>query len=425
MSSYLLLRNNKQSGPYSFQQLLNAGLRPYDLIWIEGKSAAWRYPSEVNELKPFAPAVEEQPFDRFYKKPDEPTQLLALPGAIKPENSQTPVSNPWVFSKKVFVSLPDSPALQKNEIVSSIPIPPASEIKSMKTAEEKNELKEEYSESLDDIKKRYTEVYLNRKEKKNWSKNLAAALQVAGGAIFFCALVVLAYKNFSEEEKPARQKKTAEVKPVTPENKMIPHDVKPAANIQPSLPENSNPDIPEEKNNAEITSTTEEKQLRNIRPDKPRYKTTSAEPGTTTKNKTVEKPVADTKVNVDAAAEEIKSLKPEINKPVIKPEAETIDIRKLVTVSANNYRRRAFGGILNLELTVKNDSRYVLDKVVVELQYLKPGEEPLKTDKIIFNAIAPNGSQTIRVPDFLRGVKVKFTIEEIESSQLNKFTAGL
>jgi hypothetical protein len=425
MSSYLLLRNNKQSGPYSFQQLLNAGLRPYDLIWIEGKSAAWRYPSEVNELKPFAPAVEEQPFDRFYKKPDEPIQLQALPGAIKPENSQTPVSNPWVLSKKVFVSLPDNPAPQKNEVVTSIPVPPVSEIKSRVTAEEKNELKEEYSESLDDIKKRYTEVYLNQKKKKNWSKNLAAALQVAGGAIFFCALVVLAYKNFSEEEKPARQKKTAEVKPVTPENKMIPHDEKPAANIQPSLPDNSIPVIPEEKNNAEIPSTTEEHQLANIRPGNPRYKTTSAKPGITTKNKTVEKPVADTKVKEDAAAEEIKSLKPEINKPVMKPEAETIDIRKLVAVSANKYRRRAFGGILNLELTVKNDSKYVLDKVIVELQYLKPGEEPLKTDKIIFIAIAPNGSQTIRVPDFLRGVKVKFTIEEIESSQLNKFTAGL
>jgi len=425
MSSYLLLRNNKQSGPYSFQQLLNAGLRPYDLIWIEGKSAAWRYPSEVNELKPFAPAVEEQPFDRFYKKPDEPIQLQAPPEAIIPENSQTPVSKPQVLSKKVFVSLPANLTPQKDAIVTSIPVPPVSEIKSMVTAEEKNELKEEYSQSLDDIKKRYTEVYLNRKKKMNWGKNLTTVLQVAGSAIFFCALVVLAYKNFSEEENPARQKKTAEVKPVTPENKMIINDEKPAANIQPSLPDNSKPDIPEEKNNAEITSATEEKKLKNIQPDKPRYKTTSADPGTATKDKTVEKPVADTKVKEIAATEEIKNLKPENNKPVIKPEAGTIDIRKLVAVSANNYRRRAFGGILNLELTVKNDSKYVLDKVIVELQYLKPGEEPLKTDKIIFNAIAPNGSQTIRVPDFLRGVKVKFTIEEIESSQLNKFTAGL
>src|SRR5687768_13125390 len=70
MSQYLLLRDNKQSGPYNFDELTAKGLKAYDLIWIEGKSAAWRYPSEIQELKPFAPVVEEQPYDRFYKRPN-------------------------------------------------------------------------------------------------------------------------------------------------------------------------------------------------------------------------------------------------------------------------------------------------------------------------------------------------------------------
>ena len=71
MDTYLLLRSNKQSGPYSLQQLVSFGLKPYDLVWVEGKSAAWRYPSEVDGLKDYAPATEEQPYDRFYKKPEE------------------------------------------------------------------------------------------------------------------------------------------------------------------------------------------------------------------------------------------------------------------------------------------------------------------------------------------------------------------
>src|ERR1700722_16110610 len=66
---YLLLRDNKQSGPYSLEDLKTKGLKAYDLVWVEGRSAAWRYPSEIAELSVFAPAVEEQPFDRFYKKP--------------------------------------------------------------------------------------------------------------------------------------------------------------------------------------------------------------------------------------------------------------------------------------------------------------------------------------------------------------------
>src|SRR6201996_8771435 len=76
MTMYLLLRDNKQSGPYSLDELKSMGLKAYDLVWLEGKSAAWRYPSEMEELKSFAPAVEEQPFDRFYRKA-EPGQAIS------------------------------------------------------------------------------------------------------------------------------------------------------------------------------------------------------------------------------------------------------------------------------------------------------------------------------------------------------------
>src|SRR5689334_7325473 len=68
MNKYLLLRDNKQTGPYTAQELAEKGIKPYDLVWLEGRSAAWRYPGEIDELKAFAPVVEEQPYDRFYKK---------------------------------------------------------------------------------------------------------------------------------------------------------------------------------------------------------------------------------------------------------------------------------------------------------------------------------------------------------------------
>ena len=71
MATYLLLRDNKNSGPYSLEALIQLGLKPYDLVWVEGKSAAWRYPSEIDDLKFYAPVIEEQPYDRFYKRPSE------------------------------------------------------------------------------------------------------------------------------------------------------------------------------------------------------------------------------------------------------------------------------------------------------------------------------------------------------------------
>src|SRR5687767_7324083 len=95
MNKYLLLRDNKQSGPYSATDLAKYGLKPYDLVWLEGKSAAWRYPSEIEELKPFAPIVEEQPFDRFYKKSErlakDHTTVKHLPVFLK-EETKLPVT---------------------------------------------------------------------------------------------------------------------------------------------------------------------------------------------------------------------------------------------------------------------------------------------------------------------------------------------
>src|SRR6187455_3886551 len=115
MDNYLLLRSNKQSGPYSLQQLVSFGLKPYDLVWVEGRSAAWRYPSEVDGLKAYAPVTEEQPYDRFYKKPEEKPQEKQVLKQVSPqpetyvlpkeETYVLPVENKTVTtSKKVFVA---------------------------------------------------------------------------------------------------------------------------------------------------------------------------------------------------------------------------------------------------------------------------------------------------------------------------------
>lgn len=55
--AYLLLRNNQQSGPFTIGELLQQQLMPSDMIWIEGKSTAWTYLSEL-ELIPFIKSAE-------------------------------------------------------------------------------------------------------------------------------------------------------------------------------------------------------------------------------------------------------------------------------------------------------------------------------------------------------------------------------
>lgn len=56
MLAYLLLRDNIQSGPYSLEELKAAGIRSTDMLWIEGRSSAWRYVDEIEELLAFVDA---------------------------------------------------------------------------------------------------------------------------------------------------------------------------------------------------------------------------------------------------------------------------------------------------------------------------------------------------------------------------------
>ncbi len=50
---YRLLRNNQQTGPYSLEEIVLKKLKPFDLIWVEGRSCGWCYPSELDALKPY------------------------------------------------------------------------------------------------------------------------------------------------------------------------------------------------------------------------------------------------------------------------------------------------------------------------------------------------------------------------------------
>lgn len=58
MKTYLLLRNNIEYGPYPVELLRKKNLEKLDLIWIENESITWKYPSEIKELKAFAPIAE-------------------------------------------------------------------------------------------------------------------------------------------------------------------------------------------------------------------------------------------------------------------------------------------------------------------------------------------------------------------------------
>lgn len=53
MTTYILLRDNKESPPLTLPELEKIGLLSSDQIWVEGQSVCWLNPDHFSELKPF------------------------------------------------------------------------------------------------------------------------------------------------------------------------------------------------------------------------------------------------------------------------------------------------------------------------------------------------------------------------------------
>lgn len=110
------------------------------------------------------------------------------------------------------------------------------------------------------------------------------------------------------------------------------------------------------------------------------------------------------------------------SEPEVEPEAprKDIDIFKMVKVTSNEFKKKTFGGVKDLELTVSNNSPYDLDNVHVEISYLKKNDKKLKNETIVFLNIKAHTNSSKGIPDNNRGSKVDFKIATINSKQLLK-----
>jgi len=470
MVNYLLLRDNKETGPFSLEELLKMGLKAYDLVWIPGKSAAWRYPSEIDELKPYAPKVEEQPFDRFFKKPGTAKQTDPVPAP----REEIPVAHQayapkvaiaeqqkYVAKKSVFVTLPSyasekktaatpKPAPVPKPTPTPIPDYTATDLNETISITENPVAKIKYSQPLDEIKDMYVKTLRERKEriarKSFWKVSLKRAA-IIGGLIGIGVLV-----GFILQSKPAANDNLAKI-PAS--NATL------ATNTPSAGPESANPSVADDPSTTAIPPVVEsEPPVLQTQEHKSQPLASSQIPSTNNDDLSAEKEtiVPSSKAKAVMPAPQLKE------EPVIaqqdytaadkdpvtgertravrsseqkeNPERKTLSSvtpdrssspeRTLpgwgnqVTVSSNDYKRVALGGIRNLELTVMNRSKFNLDQVTVELQYIKPNDQPVKTEMIQFKSISANESATVRVPDTNRGVRVEFKIVRIGSRQANE-----
>ncbi|MBX3241538.1 MAG: hypothetical protein KIT80_11175 [Chitinophagaceae bacterium] len=106
MKIYTLLRDNQESGSFTYEELVSKKLRKLDLIWVEGESIVWKYPSEIKELKKYVQEVALT--DATVVNSRKEKQIRHFHWKKELATEQQPVTEEMLLNEQVSDYLPDA-----------------------------------------------------------------------------------------------------------------------------------------------------------------------------------------------------------------------------------------------------------------------------------------------------------------------------
>ena len=377
-NSYILLRNNKETGPFSFEQLREQGLAAGDLLWVEGQSVAWMRPAELPEFRSANPGHTKI-------RETEDTQV-----SKETEKYQPVPENISVQKSSVYVSLPTAYDMPQETAATFAKTDPG-------PVEAEPALSTKFERPLDEIKEMYVRTLESRKKKTARKKHLRKYLKYA--AIFIGLPLAGAFVAISLQKKDGKSGEEEIVVRQPAQESVVPDE---------SVTSN----LPDQQNELYVPSAIAE----DPRVENHERPGAVSVPMSTVKDPPIEEPATERKPEQHhtAGKEDAATLKNE-NKPVVQVPQE--EVAPFVAVKSNAYKTGSFGGIRDLQLTLTNDSKYNLSQVAVELQYLKLGDEIVKSEMINFQSVPPNSSQTLEIPDNKRGVRIAYKVRRISAER--------
>ena len=379
MSSYLLLRNNKESGPFTIEEIKGMSLKPYDLFWVVGKSAAWRYPGEINELKSFAPPVPEQFTDTYIKKQNAENAAVGASNSKKSNPNNVSIwetnTQKGIKERSVYVNLPSEKkqvTIQQDRVLfdleSSTPL--------------KHEPAYDFSDQYN--KKSTPAVYFSAKFL--W---ISTIILLFGAGLLTGFFISDRRKFFSTDANH-------------PQNRFV-----------------QNPSILNNKKNINseinINNSRQEKPLDGSSTTSDQVKpaeTYSKKPAGSTVKKNSKNVVfkKDTILNqtlvqpslkLNDSVKQIETGKPDMIYQKIQAHPENY-----VNLVTGRYSTGVFGGISSFPVTVTNNSPVMMEEVVIDIDYIQSNGKIFKTESLSFNDLEPTETVTMKAPKSSRGVKI-------------------
>ncbi|MBA2328211.1 MAG: hypothetical protein H0V91_01180 [Flavisolibacter sp.] len=453
---YLLLRSNKQSGPYTREELLELILKPLDLVWVEGKSFGWSYPSEIESLKNFveAPTEEKSHFSTQPSQYDKAGTNASSPASNKNIFVSMPLNAAKTFnssSKPSYNSLEQRSEEVKNDRNHTTPEEPRPDHQALeRKADELRQRAQAYASSrpvknlddvvdikyaktLEEVEEEYTSWMYQKKtnKKNNFSKEqllsaLAVIVVIAGGWFIDSGLfsgetkhkeqVVHVQNSVREENTPVFSEmqedekisndiadfKNQVNKPVDliplPEKQLLaenPGKEKSENNVASAPIEDYKLPEPYEK---PILQSTEEPVAEVEQPKKK----TLGDAVNGVFRKLIKGDEAETK-SEPKNGERKSSRRSEVST------AET-DISDQIEIKKNNTSDNWMMGVIGLKLTLYNRSSIPLKTAEIEVLYYNDQDRLLEKKRLTFSNVAPKKSQTISAPDHRLADHAEFKI---------------
>ncbi len=388
MSTYLLLRNNKESGPFSIDEIKGMSLKSYDLLWVVGKSAAWRYPGEISELKSFAPPIPEQPGNLYIKnKSVENLNAEALQfKKAEPANTKKREGNTAkaVQTHSVYVNLP---AEKNPSVVSSTGILYDSDFQS--AAEPAHDFSFTHNQ--------HPSKAVRLTGKIIWT---GIVLLLFGTGILTGLFISDRRNIFSTGANHPQNQKAY--------SKTVPDSKKEILPVLVTGQERANGNIMTNNDSAvfqadiiplKAVNNTRKKNLKSsVRKDS----VTISSGGPQTVH------AADSSLarNAPAKTEEL------YHKIKAHPE-------NYIGMMTGKYTTGIFGGTSAIPVTVTNNTPEMIDLVEVDVQYIQNNDKIYKTEKLVFNDLEPGESVTEKSPKSPRGTKVVTRIRQITAHKID------
>ncbi len=411
---YVLLRNNQQTGPYHLEELIQFDLKPYDLIWIQGKSAGWYYPQEIQALHPYLP---------FVKKP-VPAETNTVTPRAKTIESREP--------KKPFVSMPanfkiEEPLVpetivKKEETVTYTPyeapapfVYPVKEPDALEAAVyQVRETKAEMPPISQPKRKKQPVVS---------TTGIILACLIVGVVGYFMAKPFMATADDTSPEqtisspaqnevqpdnslpsgstqnssnplfkKQKQQKQATVVKEITTIIRQAPNDDEETYDNNPPVTNNEATPV-----NEEDKTVVEENKNEPVVTEAP-----------TEKKKTIRDKIFDIfrKKPQESKKEESKPAEDEGERRSTRRETDRTQMVSVRFTIPNDW----MAGIKGAKATLTNRGSETLSKVVIEVTYYNDDEQLVDKRTVSFGRIEGKSSQTITIPDHATATKLDYTV---------------